>query len=92
MTMNVEHARHAMIEQQVRPWDIVDLQVLAAMSAMVKRLPQTKSPLISASSHWSFLAAIAFSSAPAACETIGKRGSNIGRPCVARKPLAIGSQ
>jgi protein-L-isoaspartate(D-aspartate) O-methyltransferase len=32
MTMNVEHARHAMIEQQVRPWDIVDLQVLAAMS------------------------------------------------------------
>lgn len=34
MTMNVEHARHAMIEQQVRPWDIVDLQVLAAMSAV----------------------------------------------------------
>lgn len=34
MTMNVEHARHAMIEQQVRPWDIVDLQVLAAMSAI----------------------------------------------------------
>lgn len=34
MTMNVEHARHAMIEQQVRPWDMVDLQVLAAMSAV----------------------------------------------------------
>ena len=34
MTMNVEHARHAMIEQQVRPWNIVDLQVLAAMSAI----------------------------------------------------------
>ncbi|WP_297802971.1 protein-L-isoaspartate O-methyltransferase [Arenimonas sp. GDDSR-1] len=34
MTMNVESARHAMIEQQVRPWDIVDLQVLAAMSAV----------------------------------------------------------
>lgn len=34
MTMNVEHARHAMIEQQVRPWDIVDLQVLAVMSAV----------------------------------------------------------
>lgn len=34
MTMNVEHARHAMIEQQVRPWDIVNLQVLAAMSAV----------------------------------------------------------
>lgn len=34
MRMNVEHARHAMIEQQVRPWDIVDLQVLAAMSAV----------------------------------------------------------
>ena len=34
MTMNVEHARHAMIEQQIRPWDIVDLQVLAAMSAV----------------------------------------------------------
>ncbi len=34
MTMNVEHARHAMIEQQVRPWDIVDLKVLAAMSAV----------------------------------------------------------
>lgn len=34
MTMNVESARHAMIEQQVRPWDIVDLQVLAAMTTV----------------------------------------------------------
>jgi protein-L-isoaspartate(D-aspartate) O-methyltransferase len=38
MTMNVEHARHAMIEQQVRPWDIVDLQVLAAMSAVPREI------------------------------------------------------
>lgn len=34
MTMNVENARHAMIEQQVRPWDIVDLQVLATLSSV----------------------------------------------------------
>lgn len=34
MTMNVEHARHAMIEQQVRPWNIVDPTVLAVMSAI----------------------------------------------------------
>ncbi|HWR96540.1 MAG TPA: protein-L-isoaspartate O-methyltransferase [Arenimonas sp.] len=31
MTLNMEQARHAMIEQQVRPWDVVDMQVLAAM-------------------------------------------------------------
>jgi protein-L-isoaspartate(D-aspartate) O-methyltransferase len=34
MTLNIEQARHAMIEQQVRPWNVVDLQVLGAMNAM----------------------------------------------------------
>ena len=34
MTLNIEQARHAMIEQQVRPWDVVDLRVLDAMSAV----------------------------------------------------------
>lgn len=34
MTLNMEQARHAMIEQQVRPWDVVDMQVLAAMGAV----------------------------------------------------------
>lgn len=34
MTLNMEQARHAMIEQQVRPWDVVDLQVLAALGAV----------------------------------------------------------
>jgi len=32
MTLNVEQARHAMIEQQVRPWNVVDLQALDAMT------------------------------------------------------------
>lgn len=34
MTLNVEQARHAMIEQQVRPWNVVDLQTLDAMSSI----------------------------------------------------------
>ena len=34
MTLNIEQARHAMIEQQVRPWNVVDMQVLGAMNAM----------------------------------------------------------
>jgi protein-L-isoaspartate(D-aspartate) O-methyltransferase len=34
MTLNIEQARHAMIEQQVRPWDIVDLSVLNAMQTV----------------------------------------------------------
>lgn len=34
MTLNIEQARHAMIEQQVRPWDVVDMRVLDAMNAM----------------------------------------------------------
>jgi protein-L-isoaspartate(D-aspartate) O-methyltransferase len=29
MTMNFEHARHNMVEQQVRPWDVLDARVLA---------------------------------------------------------------
>ena len=31
MNMNIEQARHAMIEQQIRPWDVVDMQVLNTM-------------------------------------------------------------
>ena len=34
MTLNIEQARHAMIEQQVRPWNVVDMQVLGALNAM----------------------------------------------------------
>lgn len=32
--MNLEHARFAMIEQQVRPWDVLDTRVLEAMTAL----------------------------------------------------------
>ena len=34
MTFNIEQARHAMIEQQVRPWDVVDMRVLHALNAI----------------------------------------------------------
>lgn len=32
--MNTELARHAMIEQQVRPWEVLDARVLEALSAL----------------------------------------------------------
>lgn len=32
--MNLEQARFAMIEQQVRPWDVLDTRVLEAMTAL----------------------------------------------------------
>ncbi|MEP6791694.1 MAG: protein-L-isoaspartate O-methyltransferase [Ramlibacter sp.] len=31
---NLEHARFNMIEQQIRPWDVLDLDILALLSAM----------------------------------------------------------
>ena len=31
--MNVEQARFNMIEQQIRPWDVLDTSVLALLSA-----------------------------------------------------------
>lgn len=34
MTFNLEQARHAMIEQQVRPWDVVDMRVLQTLNAV----------------------------------------------------------
>jgi protein-L-isoaspartate(D-aspartate) O-methyltransferase len=34
MSMNFEQARFAMIEQQVRPWDVLDPRVLSAMKAV----------------------------------------------------------
>ena len=34
MTLDIEQARHAMIEQQVRPWDVVNLQVLQTLTAV----------------------------------------------------------
>jgi protein-L-isoaspartate(D-aspartate) O-methyltransferase len=34
MTLNVELARHNMIEQQVRPWDVLDERVLNTLSAL----------------------------------------------------------
>ena len=36
MSMNFDQARFAMIEQQVRPWDVLDPRVLEVMSS-VKR-------------------------------------------------------
>ena len=38
MTLNIEQARHAMIEQQIRPWNVVDMQVLATMSSIPREL------------------------------------------------------
>lgn len=38
MTLNIEQARHAMIEQQIRPWNVVDMQVLATMSNIPREL------------------------------------------------------
>lgn len=34
MSLNIELARHNMIEQQVRPWDVLDSRVLEAISAI----------------------------------------------------------
>ena len=34
MTLNTETARHAMIEQQIRPWDVTDMRVLGALAAV----------------------------------------------------------
>ena len=34
MTLNIEAARHAMIEQQIRPWDVTEPRVLAALAAV----------------------------------------------------------
>jgi protein-L-isoaspartate(D-aspartate) O-methyltransferase len=34
MSLNVELARHNMIEQQVRPWDVLDSRVLEALTAV----------------------------------------------------------
>ncbi len=34
MTVDIEQARHAMIEQQVRPWDVVDMRVLQTLTAV----------------------------------------------------------
>jgi len=34
MSMNIELARHNMVEQQVRPWDVLDSRVLEALTAV----------------------------------------------------------
>lgn len=34
MTFNIEQARHAMVEQQVRPWNVVNMQVLETLSSV----------------------------------------------------------
>lgn len=34
MSLNIELARHNMIEQQVRPWDVLDSRVLGVLSAV----------------------------------------------------------
>jgi len=34
MSLNVELARHNMVEQQVRPWDVLDSRVLEALTAI----------------------------------------------------------
>ena len=38
MALNIEQARHAMIEQQIRPWNVVDMQVLSTMSSIPREL------------------------------------------------------
>jgi protein-L-isoaspartate(D-aspartate) O-methyltransferase len=44
MTLNIELARHNMIEQQVRPWDVLDSRVLEALSALRREdfVPQSQ--------------------------------------------------
>ena len=37
--MNIEQARFNMIEQQIRPWDVLDLNVLAPVSYTHLTLP-----------------------------------------------------
>ena len=32
--MNIEQARFNMIEQQIRPWDVLDLEILGLLSTM----------------------------------------------------------
>src|SRR5512135_2096763 len=34
MALNIELARHNMVEQQVRPWDVLDSRVLEALSSV----------------------------------------------------------
>src|SRR5512142_1525590 len=34
MSLNIELARHNMVEQQVRPWEVLDSRVLEALSAL----------------------------------------------------------
>lgn len=34
MTLDIEQARHAMIEQQIRPWEVVDMRVLQTLAAI----------------------------------------------------------
>ena len=34
MSMNIELARHNMVEQQVRPWEVLDSRVLEALTAV----------------------------------------------------------
>ena len=36
MSMNLDQARHAMIEQQVRPWEVLDPRVLATLAAVCR--------------------------------------------------------
>jgi protein-L-isoaspartate(D-aspartate) O-methyltransferase len=38
MTFNIEQARHAMVEQQVRPWNVVDMQVLETLTKVPREL------------------------------------------------------
>jgi protein-L-isoaspartate(D-aspartate) O-methyltransferase len=44
MSLNIELARHNMIEQQVRPWDVLDSRVLEALSALRREdfVPQSQ--------------------------------------------------
>lgn len=38
MTLNIEQARHAMVEQQVRPWNVVDLHVLETLTSVPREI------------------------------------------------------
>jgi len=41
-TLDYDHARHLMVEQQIRPWDVLDLRVLEVLSTLARESFVTK--------------------------------------------------
>ena len=53
--MNLEQARFNMIEQQIRPWDVLDQSVLSLLAAVRRdlvMLPPDQCPATNALSRW----------------------------------------